>query len=232
MENFDMNMNLRSWVIERILKIEESTSTALKGIFKIFKDKPKTVGNTSDALPFKSKIDLLLDIDEIDKIEYDRFIKISSIRNQFAHNYQADSFESIENINSELTNYLKKQPEWARIQEANKQINIEDLYKKVFDAIALSCFDKIKTIVSKYNEGMQTILKKHISHIVLNNIDNIWQLALDKITDTTNDNLSDKITEIFLNFKLKLSEAMLEESKKLGEDNYKKLHNVLKQQDI
>jgi hypothetical protein len=94
-----LNMKLRSSVIGQVLRLEQTSSSALKAILRLFKEQSKTLGNTSSALSFKSKIDLLLDLEEISKTEYSHLLKLMEIRNQFAHNPNAISFISFQTIN-------------------------------------------------------------------------------------------------------------------------------------
>src|ERR1700733_14383622 len=90
------NMALRSAVISKVLRLEQTSSSALRAVFRMFKQDSKTLGNSSSALPFKSKIDLLYDLEELDKIEYTHLLKLMEVRNQFAHNPNAVSFRSFE----------------------------------------------------------------------------------------------------------------------------------------
>lgn len=76
-----LNMEIRSWAISRVLGSEQASSSALKAIFRMFKHDPKTLGNKSSVLSLKAKIDLLHDLEEINKVEYNHFQKLMEVRN-------------------------------------------------------------------------------------------------------------------------------------------------------
>lgn len=101
-------MELRSWVISQMLRLEQASSDLIRAIIRLFNENSKTLGNQSSALSFKAKVDLLFDLEEIDKTEYNHLVKLMEIRNQFAHNPNAISFESFDDINADINKYLLK----------------------------------------------------------------------------------------------------------------------------
>ena len=137
--NQDLNMSLRSQVIEQVLILEKQSKELLRIIFRIFEHKTKTLGNTSNAISLKTKIDFLRDLQDIDDEEYKAFIKLMEIRNQFAHNAEAVSFLSLDSINIELNQFLKKQH--PKLFEENS--DTEFLLKNAFSGSPISSLNPI-----------------------------------------------------------------------------------------
>ena len=86
-----LNMELRSFVIGNVLRLEQTSTDALRAILRMFNENSKTLGNQSSAFSFKTKIDLLCDLGELEKTHYSHLLKLMEIRNQFAHNIKASS---------------------------------------------------------------------------------------------------------------------------------------------
>src|SRR5579862_1310483 len=112
------NAELRSFVLQHTIRQEALASDILKFIFRILKNKTKTLENSSSSLSFMSKINLLYDFDDINKEELAHFIKLLEIRNQFAHNHKCFSFETLSQEYDKYTNFLKS-------NFPNKEINTE-----------------------------------------------------------------------------------------------------------
>lgn len=169
------NMALRSAVISKVLRLEQTSSSALRAIFRMFKQDSKTLGNSSSALPFKSKIDLLFDLEELEKAEYAHLLKLMEIRNQFAHNPNAVSFSSFETINKDIFNYLLRHcPD--EVKNENPEIQLEGAFNHLFQLTA----GKLMIIEVEYSGGIQKQLRQYVNDIVVKNMDHIWQKAMEK----------------------------------------------------
>lgn len=158
-----LNMELRSWVISQVLRLEQTSSSLMRAILRMFKENPKTLGNQSSALSFKSKIDLLYDLEEIDKTEYKHLLKMMEIRNQFAHNPNAISFESLDQINPQINKYLENQ----EIEGIDKQGTREDKLKLIFSEIFKRCAGKLLVTEIEYTRGLEKDIRKHINDRVI-----------------------------------------------------------------
>lgn len=89
----NLNMELRSDVLERALNLEHLINDCLKMFLKISRDaKTKTLSNKASSISFKTKIDLIFDLEYIDSKQHDSFDKFMNVRNQFMHNAHAKSF--------------------------------------------------------------------------------------------------------------------------------------------
>lgn len=212
-------MEVRSWVISRVLRLEQTSSSALKLIFRMFKDESKTLGNLSSALSFKSKIDLLLDLDEIDKVEYAHLLKLMEIRNQFAHNPYATSFKEFDNINPEINKYLLKHSSIT----LEKGIDYEKRLRECFNDLFKKTAARLLSIEIEYKGGLELEMRKYVNDKVVENIEIIWQKTLEKnrqikselLNPTLIDNTDGELNILFGNLQISISEFALEELQKL-----------------
>lgn len=82
----------RMKILRACVELEGATSDFLRQFFRL-KDTSKSFGNTSKALSFENKLNLMLDIASITKDERERFTWLQEMRNQFAHNDACISYE-------------------------------------------------------------------------------------------------------------------------------------------
>jgi len=214
-----LNMEVRTMVISHVLRLEETSSTAIKAMLRMFNKKSKTLGNQSSALSFKSKMDLLYDLEELDDKTYKHSIKMMEIRNQFAHNADAVSFESLDGINPEINKYLLNNAP----KKVDESLSREQQLRTVFKDLFVICAGRLMTIEQEYVEGMEKEMRRFINDKVVTNIDEIWKnaqvnyrknvrfLGLPiKIMDH-----SSGIDDFYTDFKMALHQYSLDELKKL-----------------
>jgi hypothetical protein len=105
----NLNLKIRTEVLEYSLWIESSVNALLQSHLLILeKEKTKNFGNKA-GIPFKSKIDLLYDIEILTKEEHSDLELIMNFRNKFLHDIDSNSFTKIlENIDNGIKNRLKK----------------------------------------------------------------------------------------------------------------------------
>lgn len=210
-----LNMKLRSHVISQVLRLEQTSSDALKAILRMFKSDSRTFGNKSSALSFKSKIDLLVDLEEITPEETIHFQKLMEIRNQFAHNPNANSFSAFQTINSEVYKHLLKNcPE-----KFKEDAKIEAKLKGAFDELFMQMTGKLLSIEIEYKNGIRTEMNKHFNDLVVENIDDIWSKAVqknhEKIILPIYCNNVDETANMLNEMKLSISEFKLNEMNKI-----------------
>ncbi|MCB4809624.1 hypothetical protein LG651_15315 [Tamlana sp. 62-3] len=105
------NLKKRMKVLEYSLTLEFVASCSLGYLLDIDildLDKSKSLGNSSSALSFSQKINLLLDnksISKDDKLKLEAFM---NVRNQFIHNKKANSYTKAFGMISGLINRMKK----------------------------------------------------------------------------------------------------------------------------
>jgi hypothetical protein len=166
-----LNMELRSSVISHLLRLEQSSTSAIRCILRMFNENSKTLGNKSSALSLKSKMDLLYDLEEINKKEYNHSLKLMEIRNQFAHNPDAISFESLDLINPDINKYLLRFED----EKSKKIKNREEKLKAIFSHLAMLVAGRVMIIDIDYSQGMEVQIRRHVNDIVVENIDEIWE---------------------------------------------------------
>ncbi|WP_396151552.1 hypothetical protein [Flavobacterium sp.] len=89
----DLGIDVRKEVLTSSL-IFESTLTSFLGTFLNIKDykNSRSIGNRSGSLSFNQKVDLIIDIGELNLEERNKFITFMEIRNQFMHNADAKTY--------------------------------------------------------------------------------------------------------------------------------------------
>ncbi len=222
-----LNMELRSWVISRVLRLEQTSSSLLRAILRMFKENPKTLGNQTSALSFRSKIDLLYDIEEIDSSEYNHLLKMMEIRNQFAHNPNAVSFESLDEINPAINKYLEKL-EFDGIDKYEKR---EVKLKFIFSEMFKRCEGKLLVTEIEYTKGLEKDIRKHINDAVVDNLDEIWADAVKRhlTSDLSTPSLffmngpEKQIENFYLDFRIAMGEFSQNELSKIEGENLMKV---------
>ena len=227
-----LNMELRSWAIAQVLRLEQTSSSAIRAILRMFNEKSKTLGNQSSALPFRSKIDLLLDLEEIDKNEYAQLIKLMEVRNQFAHNPKAISFEILDRINPDINKFLIRFDTIPSTESATRENRLKTAFSELFKVTA----GKLLLIEIEYGNGIQKEMRKHLNDKIVEGMDQIWENAMKrnkegKITSPTlffmqgNEN---EIEDFYMAFKIAMGEFTIAEMDKIKGD---KLNTVFKQKE-
>ena len=227
-----LNMELRSWVLSQVLRLEQTSSSLIRAILRMFKENPKTLGSQSSALSFKSKIDLLYDLEEIDKTEYNHMLKMMEIRNQFAHNPNATSFESLDEINPQINKYLEK----IEVEGIEEQEAREGKLKLIFSEIFKRCSGKLLVTEIEYTRGLGKEIRKYVNDIVVQNLDEIWTTAVQKyLTSELStpflffmNSPEKQIENFYLDFRIAMGEFSQAELEKIEGD---KLKTVFKQKE-
>jgi predicted nucleic acid-binding Zn ribbon protein len=95
MKENNINLELRKEILERALVLESEINQLLLIFLSINKDNSKTLSNRSSSLSFKNKIDLLYDLENINKQEHETLILFMEIRNKFIHNIKCSTFTKV-----------------------------------------------------------------------------------------------------------------------------------------
>ncbi|KQC28634.1 hypothetical protein [Flagellimonas eckloniae] len=222
----NLNMELRSYVISRVLRLEQSSTSLIKSILRFLKEDLKSLGHKSGALSFKSRIDLLYDLEELDKTYYSHLLKLMEIRNQFAHNHNAVSFESLDEFNPQLNKYLEK----YQNENISEDLSREDRLKTTFNEIFEMTCGRLLTIEMEYIDGIQEEYKAHINNKAIENIDEIWNSAYEYNIEQSSKSgvvlkprpFKENLDFFKLAFDLKLSEFTVKEIDKI-KDNQKEV---------
>ncbi len=132
----EINLELRSKIVYCSLNIENAINDLLlKYLLITDKTKTKNFGNKA-GISFKNKIDLLYDIDVIDKEELNILELIMVIRNKFLHDIKYSSFTILladfdSSVRNKFLNFLNENSN----NEKEYEKGFENLYKKVVEII-------------------------------------------------------------------------------------------------
>jgi hypothetical protein len=127
--------NLRLYVLEHTILIEEQVSSALGKILSIDWRDSKSFGFGSSSLSFNQKVQIIQDIQGLEKIEIQKLSDIMSIRNKFAHVKSIetfkDFFQSGENGKNVKNNFDKWYGEFS-LETEDEEVK----YKRFFFLLA------------------------------------------------------------------------------------------------
>ena len=143
------------------------------------------------------------------------------VRNQFAHNPNAVSFTSFEEINKDIYKYLLK---YSPLTEPDE--DIEKCLSAGFSELFTITAGKLLVIEVEYTAGIEKQLRQKVNDKIVENMDKIWANALEKsqmepayiyqIFQTSND---DTIEKFFNYFKMSMTEFSLAELKQIDPTN-------------
>jgi hypothetical protein len=107
MTDNNQNLSPRAFTVEMSVKIEHILNVIMAQLLGVNHEVTKSFGNSSQALSFNAKANLLLDLNYLDKEQRLKFQIFMEIRNKFAHLHSVDTFEKcFEQTNN--YNQLKK----------------------------------------------------------------------------------------------------------------------------
>lgn len=199
----DYNKDLRATILICSIREEETASKVLKNMLRLIKPDSKTLDNKSSSLSFKNKIDLLYDIDDINKDEYADFLKFMEIRNQFIHNPICNSFIILEKIDSKITNYLlKKFP--------NDFEDKEEKYLNSFNKLFMFTMGKLLVLNMEYNKGYTTEFRNYLDSQLIKNINIILKRAKEEWMKTKSKQPKQNILFFQQNIDLELEYKLFE----------------------
>lgn len=174
----DVNIQLRSVILEHALHLEFHSKEIIFYILRTFKDDPKTLGNQSSSLSYKTKIDILYDLEEITTEKYTDLIKQMEIRNQFIHNYDVDTFTDLIELKPELKKHLDKNYN-KYLAKTNKgdADGIEVKYLSSYLNLYTRCSAWLIMLRQQFRAGIEKSYEKFIDHSIINQFDEVLLLA-------------------------------------------------------
>jgi hypothetical protein len=93
MTDNNQNLSPRAFTVEMSVKIEHILNVIMAQLLGVKHEDTKSFGNSSQALSFNAKANLLLDLNYLDKEHRLKFQVFMEIRNKFAHIHSVDTFE-------------------------------------------------------------------------------------------------------------------------------------------
>jgi hypothetical protein len=104
--------NLRLYILEHTLQIEETTSKTLGYILDIDWEKSKSFSYSSVAFSFNQKIQIIQDLKGLDNTDKQKLTVLMTIRNKFAHVKSINTFNDLFNIESSGKEVKKNLDKW------------------------------------------------------------------------------------------------------------------------
>jgi hypothetical protein len=150
MENDKLNMALRSKVLECALNVEELVMKVIARCLSVTHPNPKALTHKSSSLSFKNKIDLLFDIEMINKEQHEALLLLMEFRNQFMHNAECSSFTIAVDL---LSGKGKKLLEYDITQS---EPDLETRYFISYKNLHVYCFKTIDSIYDKILENLES----------------------------------------------------------------------------
>lgn len=180
-----MNIELKSKILKESITVEDLLSNILMTMLDIEEPDNKSLGYRGTALSFKSKVDLLFDIQKIDKTLYSDLIMFMEIRNQFIHNIDADSFETVVDRIDKRKKLLAFYKEELKSfdYEADEEHKLEISFTSLCYSILTRLID-VKRLILK--EKMES-LKVRIDIIQKEQAIEIQEIMLKALSDSIDD---------------------------------------------
>jgi len=147
-----MNIELRGKVLTKALILEDTINKLVLLYLSINKEGRRAIGHKSGTLTYKNLLDLLYDIDVLNREEYNTLLLLMELRNQFMHNLACDSFEkAIEILGNDRGKKLLK---FNKLERGT----LEEQYLNSFYGLNTECLGIIKL---KLQEKKREVTEKH-----------------------------------------------------------------------
>lgn len=150
------NIKTRSNVLYMCLVIEQDISEIILLYLNIDKENRKAITHKSSNLSFRSRIDLLFDLNIIDQTQHEYFLLLMEYRNQFMHNLDCDSFvKAVTLLGKDKGKRLLVHYPYG--ENDNCEVLLADSYEQLF----LKCI----FIVNELKEQRESILKENFDKL-------------------------------------------------------------------
>jgi hypothetical protein len=145
----NQNISSRAFVVEMSVKIEHILNLIIAQLLGVKSDETRSFGNSSQALSFNAKANLLLDLNYLNKEQIDKFQIFMEVRNKFAHIYAIDTFEKC----FALTNNYNKLKKLFGIDEEGKE-GLEKDMEYMFITLSLDIANTLNSIKDRIYKEM------------------------------------------------------------------------------
>lgn len=144
----------RGMVIDASVTIERTVGLMLK-MFLNIDGESKSFGNSSSALSFSHKINLLTDMKIIASEDKAVLLKFSEIRNQFAHNATVYMFfKCFEN--KDINNFLRKRYANKELKSPFEEGKCQEFFEFLYEDVKQICSDLWDKVLKKYGNDGET----------------------------------------------------------------------------
>ena len=220
--NFDKvkNLPLRTEILDIALSLEQNVNSLLLIYLSIEIQERKAITNKSGNLSFKNKIDLLFDLEILNKDEYKYFLLLMEFRNQFLHNIECNSFTyAVDILGRDKEKSLMKFNELDF--NTDKEFIYNHCYRILYSKSIKIVLDKIRKRKETINEKAKLLTVAVENSIYL--IDSLFGL-IDKLFETYMPDYSDSNESIKL--KTEIFKTIGSEIEKIfSTDEYIELQN-------
>lgn len=144
----NQNISSRAFVVEMSVKIEHILNIIIAQLLGVKPDETRSFGNSSQALSFNAKANLLLDLNYLNKEQIDKFQIFMEVRNKFAHIYAIDTFEKC----FALTSNYKKLKKLFGIDEDGESLEKDMEY--LFISLSLDIASTLNQIKDRIYKEM------------------------------------------------------------------------------
>lgn len=179
-------LNKRMKVLQIALFFESFLSNIIAALLDIDFESSNTLGNKSSALPLKTKVDLLMDMRSFKNEDKVKFQKFMEIRNQFMHNFHANSYENcIKNI--------KGSGEWLlKNYKQSYDLDLELKYEKsieclMYDLISTT-IELTKKVKEKYEKSAKSEVIEKFFEALKQNLEDVTQQFDEEIKEKIDKN--------------------------------------------
>lgn len=186
-----MNIKLRSDILSKSLVIENLLGGILSVIlnFTEEKSKSKSLGHTANALSFKAKTDLLLDLKQLKQHEYNDLITFMEIRNKLMHNLDVDTITKAADSTKKINKLIEKDNDLAKKYLATNNLTYqEEILKTAFQGLydRIVSFSKgiLKNIIEE-SKNEQSMRDEIIQTRFLIDIEQFFRSSIRTVSKTS-----------------------------------------------
>ncbi len=160
----------RTQVLDYSSKMENTASQVLKNLLRLVKPNSHSIDSKSSSLSFKNKIDLLYDIDDLDKSQYSSLLMFIEIRKIFIDNLECSTFSDLTMQAPHLTKYISKEFK-NDIEETERSLrySFRDLIARAWGALLI--------LKEDYEKGETSEMNRYIDSKTIQNFDSIFNSA-------------------------------------------------------
>lgn len=167
-KNISNSKNLRLYILEHTLVIEEMISNAIGSVLNIEWEKSKSFGFTSSSLAFNQKVTIVQNLNDISTDEIKKFGYLMNIRNKFAHVRTVETWSEFINISgngNEIKNALEK---WYKEKIKSELIDDESIMSFYFNCLCHDLIFRLDYIILKSSLDRLNKANEHHLNLVEN----------------------------------------------------------------
>lgn len=164
-DNISDSENLRLYILEHTLVIEEMICNAIGRILNIDWEKSKSFGFGSVSLSFNQKVTIIQDLKGVSSEEIKKFGFLMNIRNKFAHVRTIETWESFFSVAGNGSEIRKSFDKWYKNKITSNLIEEELKNKIYFKNLCDDLIYSIDNIILK--SAMDRLNEKTDQHLFL-----------------------------------------------------------------